>query len=135
MEPHSRLSSSQNGTLRFPQALVLLLKTALAGPPNDQSTQSPADLTLWNAIRLSIYRLVLFINPFVNRGNLITSAIVGMVKLTALCGSAYWLWNEQDKKRKITPSINSQPVENATEGERTPCDLQHTKFLHVVAQF
>lgn len=116
MEPHSRLSSSQNGTLRLPQALILLLKSALAQSSNDQGTQSLADLSLWDTIRLSTYRLILLINPFVNRGNIVTSAIVGMVKLTALCGSAYWVWNQQSK-RKIAPSIHSQHVEDATEGK------------------
>jgi hypothetical protein len=132
MEPHSRLSSSQNGTLRLPQALILLLKTALAKPTNDQATQGLADLTLWDSIRLSTYRLILLINPFVNRGNFATSAIVGMVKLTALCGSAYWLWNQPSKKGNIAPSVNSQHVENATEGKAAPCDLQHICSLHLV---
>ncbi|KAJ4985639.1 dual specificity phosphatase catalytic domain protein [Stagonosporopsis vannaccii] len=114
MEPHSRSLSSQNGTLRLPQALILLLKSALAQPTNDQGAQSLADVSLFDAIRLSVYRLFLLINPFVNRGSFITSAIVGMVKLTALCGSAYWVWDRQSKKGKIAPSINSQHAEDAT---------------------
>lgn len=132
MEPHSRFSPSQDGTLRLPQALILLLKTALAQSANDQGTQGLADLTLWDTIRLSTYRLIIFINPFVNRGNFLTSAVVGMVELTALCGSAYWVWNRQSKKGKIAPSINSQQVEDATEGKKAPCDLQHIFPLHVV---
>ena len=119
MEPHSRLSSSQNGTLRLPQALILLLKSALAQSANDQGTQSLADLSLWDTIRLSTYRLVHLINPFLNRGNFVTSAIVGMVQLTALCGSAYWVWNRQGKKGKIAPSISSQHVEDATGGKKS----------------
>ncbi|KAF3038687.1 hypothetical protein E8E12_008262 [Didymella heteroderae] len=122
MEPYSRSLSSQNGTLRLPQALILLLKSALAQSANDQGTQSLADLTLWDSIRLSVYRLILLINPFVNRGNVFTSAIVGMVKLTALCGSAYWVWDQQSKKGKIAPSINSQHVEDATEDDAATND-------------
>jgi hypothetical protein len=131
MEPHSRSLSSQNGTLRLPQALILLLKSALAQSANDQGTQSLADVPLWDTIRLSIYRLMLLINPFVDRGNVVTSAIVGMVKLTALCGSAYWVWDRQSKKGKIAPSINSQHVEDATEGKKAPYDLHHTHSKHV----
>ncbi|KAJ4399089.1 hypothetical protein N0V91_009700 [Didymella pomorum] len=122
MEPHSRSLSSQNGTLRLPQALILLLKSALAQSANDQGTQSLADVPLWDTIRLSIYRLMLLINPFVDRGNVVTSAIVGMVKLTALCGSAYWVWDRQSKKGKIAPSINSQHVEDATEDDAATND-------------
>lgn len=125
MEPHSRSLSSQNGTLRLPQALIQLLKSALAQPANDQGAQSLTDVSLFDAIRLSVYRLFLFINPFVNRGSFITSAIVGMVKLTALCGSAYWVWDRQSKRGKIAPSINSQHMEDATEGKNAPCDLRH----------
>ena len=40
MEPHSRPGSSHNGTLRLPQALVLLLRTTLAGPTSDPVTQT-----------------------------------------------------------------------------------------------
>ncbi|KAF2996188.1 hypothetical protein E8E13_000438 [Curvularia kusanoi] len=122
MEPHSRSLSSQTGTLRLPQALVLLLRSALAQSANDQGTQGLADLTLWDTIRLSIYRLILLINPFVDRGNFVTSAIVGMVKLTALCGSAYWVWDRQSKKGKIAPSINSQHAEDATEDDAATND-------------
>jgi pimeloyl-ACP methyl ester carboxylesterase/protein-tyrosine phosphatase len=131
MEPHSRSLSSQNGTLRLPQALILLLKSALAQSANDQGTQSLADVPLWDTIRLSIYRLILLINPFVDRGNVFTSAIVGMVKLTALCGSAYWVWDRQSKKGRIAPSIDSQHVEDATEGKKAPYDLHHTCSKHV----
>ena len=131
MEPHSRSLSSQNGTLRLPQALILLLKSALAQSANDQGAQSLADVPLWDTIRLSVYRLVLLMNPFVDRGNVITSAIVGMVKFTALCGSAYWVWDRQSKKGKIAPSINSQHVEDATEGKKAPYDLHHPFALHV----
>lgn len=125
MEPHSRSLSSQNGTLRLPQALILLLKSALAQPANEQGAQSLADVSLFDVIRLSVYRLILLINPFVNRGSIITSAVVGMVKLTALCGSAYWVWDRQSKKGKIAPSINSQQAEDTFEGKDAPCDLRH----------
>lgn len=130
MEPHSRSLSSPSGTLRLPQALILLLKSALAQSANDQDTQSLADLSLWDTIRLSIYRLILLINPFVDRGNVVTSAIVGMVKLTALCGSAYWVWDRQSKKGKMASSINSQHAEDATEGKNAPYDLHHTCSIH-----
>ena len=119
MEPHSRSLSSQNGTLRLPQALILLLRSALAQSANDQGTQSLADLPLWDSIRLSAYRLILFINPFVTRGNVVTLFIVGMVGLTALCGFAYWVWNRQSRRGRIAPSINSQHVEDATEGKKS----------------
>lgn len=132
MEPHSRSLSSQNGTLRLPQALILLLKSALAQSANDQGAQSLTDRPLWDNIRLSLYRLILLINPFVNRGNFFASAIVGMVKLTALCGSAYWVWDRQSKKRQIAPSIKSQHVEDATEGKNAPYDLRHRFSVHAV---
>ncbi|KZM20771.1 uncharacterized protein EKO05_0002633 [Ascochyta rabiei] len=122
MEPYSRLSSSQAGTLHLPQALVLLLKSALAQSANVQATQGFADLTLWDTIRLSTYRLILFINPFVNRGNFVTSAIVGMVKLTALCGSAYWVWNRPGRKGRSTPSIHSQYVQDASQDDAATND-------------
>jgi hypothetical protein len=131
MEPHSRSLSPQSGTLRLSQALILLLKPALAQSANDQGTQCVADPTLRDTIRLSIDRLILLINPFVDRGNSVTSAIVGMVKLTALCGSAYWVWDRQSSKGKIAPSINSQPAEDTTEGKEAPYDLHHPFSMHV----
>lgn len=131
MEPHSRSLSPQSGTLRLSQALILLLKPALAQSANDQGTQGLADLTLWDTIRLSIHRLILFINPFVDQGNFVTSAIVGMVKLTALCGSAYWVWDRQSSKGEIAPSINSQHTEDTTEGKEAPYDLHRPFSNHV----
>ena len=119
MEPHSRSFLSRAGTLHLPQALILLLKSALAQSANNEDTQCCAGLSLWDTIRLSTYRLILFINPFVNRGNFVASAIVGMVQLTALCGSAYWVWNRQGKKGKIAPSVSSQHAGDATEGKKS----------------
>ena len=135
MEPHSRSLSSQNGTLRLPQALILLLKSALAQSTNDQGTQSLAGLSFWNTIRLSIYRLITLINPFVNRGHFTASAIVGMVKLAALCGSAYWVWDRQTRKGKTALSINSQHADDATEGKKAPYHLQHHSSVHVVGLY
>jgi hypothetical protein len=131
MEPHSRFWSSQNGTLRLPQALILLMGTALAGPTNDQGTQALADISPWATIKNSTHRLVRFFNPFVARDDIATSLFVGMVKLTALCGigSAYWFWGHQSKKGKVAASISSQAVSDSTVGKKAPHDLQHILFL------
>ena len=106
MEPHSRLCLN-NGTLRLPQALVLLLKSALAGPSSGPVTQTNSDLALlWQSIKHSAYRLVVFVNPFAvisDSDGWKFSLFVGMVKLTVLCGfgSALWLWTR--RKEKIAP--------------------------------
>ncbi|KAH7092556.1 hypothetical protein FB567DRAFT_517429 [Paraphoma chrysanthemicola] len=105
MEPHSRPGSSHNGTLRLPQALVLLLRSALAGPTSDPVTQT-ADPALWPDIKNTAYHLVSFINPFVVSDNLPFSTFVGMVKLAAFCGigSVFWLWSKQNQNGKVVSS-------------------------------
>lgn len=110
MEPHSRPCSSQNGTLRFPQALVLLLTTCLAGPTSDRVTQTDTGPALVDIIRNSAHHLFCLFNPFVVNDNLQSSLFVGMVKLTAVCGlgSAFWLWSKRDKKGRPASSAGRQ---------------------------
>lgn len=101
MEPHSRPCSSQNGTLRFPQALILLLRTCLANPTSHPLTLIDPVLAPSHIIRDSFNRLIWFFNPFVVSQDLKNSTFVGMVKLTALCGigSALWLCNKRNSQR------------------------------------
>ncbi|KAF1940113.1 hypothetical protein EJ02DRAFT_239078 [Clathrospora elynae] len=114
MEPHSRPCSPQNGTLRLPQALLLLLRTVWAGPTSDRVTQT--GLALWQNIRNRAYRLVVFINPFAVSDGWTTSITVGMVKLTALCGigSALWIWSKRTGKG------------NAVDAQHAPDDAAST---------
>jgi hypothetical protein len=132
MEPHSRPCSSQNGTLRLPQALVLLLRTALAGPTSDRVTQTVTDpdLALWKNIKNSAYRLVSLINPFVVSDAWLISTIVGMVKLAAICGigSTLWLWSKRnEKKRAASSSVDPQHAEAV--GKKAPEDLRHVRCI------
>ncbi|KAF2124395.1 hypothetical protein P153DRAFT_426442 [Dothidotthia symphoricarpi CBS 119687] len=111
MEPYSLSWSSQNGTLRFPQALIQLLRTWLAGPTHDQESQTTTDFTFWQTIRNTASHLISLLNPFVYRGDLITSTVVGMVKLTALCGigSALWIGAQRSKRKESAlPAVDSQ---------------------------
>lgn len=128
MEPHSRPCSSQNGTLRLPQALLLLLNTVLAAPTSDRVTQTDVGLARWQNIKNTAHRLLHLINPFVVHSNLTKSLAVGMVKLTALCGigSALWLWSNQKSKRKaVAPQHPSDPAV----GKIYPNDRRFT-FIH-----
>jgi len=115
MEPHSRPCSSHNGTLRLPQALVLLLKSALAGPTCNSVTQTAAGPPRWQSIKNSAYRLAFSINPFVVSGDWSSQLVVGMVKFTVLCGlgSAIWLWTRRDRKGKVASSTVDQQNANA----------------------
>lgn len=115
MEPHSRPCSSHNGTLRLPQALVLLLKSALAGPTSNPVTQTVASPARWQSIKNSAYRLAFFINPFDVSGDWFSALFVGMVKLTVICGfgSALWLWTRRDRKGKVASSTVDQQNANA----------------------
>jgi hypothetical protein len=105
--------------LRLPQALILLLRSALAGPTNDQGTQELTDLSPWGTIKNSTYHLVYLFNPFIARGTFASSLFVGMVKLTALCGigSAYWFWSQRNRKGNAAPSISSQHVSDSMVGK------------------
>jgi hypothetical protein len=121
MEPHSRPCSSHNGTLRFPQALVLLLSTALAGPTSDPVTQTATRLAFCQNIKNSAYRLISLVNPFVVSDNWLTSTFVGMVKLLAICGigSACWYWSKRsDKGRAASSAAGSQRADAV--GKRAP---------------
>jgi hypothetical protein len=127
MEPHSRPCSSHNGTLRLPQALVLLLRTALAWPTSDRVTQTVTHpgLALWQNIKNSAYRLVSFINPFVASDRWFFLTLVGMVKLAAFCGigSTLWLWSKRnDKGKPAPPSMDPQHAEAV--GKSAPGDLR-----------
>ncbi|KAF2822541.1 hypothetical protein CC86DRAFT_448285 [Ophiobolus disseminans] len=131
MEPHSRPCSSHNGTLRLPQALVLLLKSALAGPTSSPVTQTDSDLALWS-IKNSAYRLISFVNPFAFGDSWYTSLFVGMVKLTAICGfgSALWLWARRNRKEEVaTSAIDHQAADAADDAAATDPGLlkKHSK--------
>ena len=100
MEPHTRPCSTQIGTLRLSQALLLLLPTVIAGPSSARVTQTDSGVVRWQNIKNSAYRLLNLLNPFEACGDKTTAIIVGMVKATALCGigSALWLWTHRKKK-------------------------------------
>ena len=125
MEPHSRPCSSHNGTLRLLQALVLLLKTALAGPTSNSVTQTVTGPALWQSIKNPAYRLVSSINPFIVSGGWFSSLFVGMVKLTVICGfgSALWLWTRRNRKRKVASSTVNQQHADAV-GKEAPDALR-----------
>ena len=122
MEPHSRPCSSHGSTLRLPQALVLLLQTALAGPSSDHRvTQTDSNLGLWPAIKNAAYRLISLVNPFLVSNGRWTLTFVGMVKLAAICGigSALWLWSKRnDKGKAATSSAETQHADAV--GKRAP---------------
>lgn len=132
MEPHSRPYPSHDGTLRLPQALVLLLKSALAGPTSNSVTQTVAGPARWQSIKNLSYRLALFINPFVVSGDWFSSLLVGMVKLTVICGfgSALWLWARRNRKGKVASSTVDQQSANAVgkEPQTIPDFLFHDLF-------
>ncbi|KAL5116331.1 hypothetical protein ACEQ8H_005789 [Pleosporales sp. CAS-2024a] len=96
MEPHSRPWLFHHGTLRFLQALVVLLKTALAAPASAQVAQTGTDASPRAGIKDSAYRFISLVNPFAIRDGRATLTPVGMVTLTAVCGlgSALWLWHK-----------------------------------------
>jgi hypothetical protein len=127
MEPHSRPCSSHNGTLRLPQALVLLLRTALAGPTSDRVTQTvphPGCALLSQNIKNLAHRLASLINPFVASDRWFFLTLVGMVKLAAFCGiaSTLWLWSKRnDKGRPTSPSMDPQHAEAV--GKNPPAGL------------
>ncbi|KAF1833862.1 hypothetical protein BDW02DRAFT_569607 [Decorospora gaudefroyi] len=105
MKRYSRPCSTQHGTLRLPQALLLLLNTAIAGPTSDRGTQTDAARLAsshWQNINKSDYRLLQLLNLFAVSGSGLKSISVGMVKLTALCGiaSVLWLWSKRNEKGK-----------------------------------
>jgi hypothetical protein len=116
MKPHSRPCSTHNGTLRLPQALLLLLRTAIAGPTSDRVTQTETDRALRDGqnIKKSAHRLIQLLNPFVVSGGWPTLNSVGMVEL-ALCGigSVLWLWS----KRNGNGSVDAQHAIDAAAGE------------------
>ena len=126
MEPHSRPCPSHNGTLRLPQALLLLLNTVLAAPTSDRVTPPDIDLARWQNIKNTPYHLIQLINPFVVRAHLTLSIAVGMVKVTALCGigSALWLWSTRRSKDKTVAPL--RPPDRAI-GKKRP-----TIALHVL---
>jgi hypothetical protein len=133
MEPHSRSWSSHNGTLRFPQALVLLLKTALAGPTSDRGTQTVSDLAPWEIIKKSAHRLISSINSFVVSDGWLNLTFVGMVKLVALCGigSALWVWSKRSKGKAVSSSADPEHAEAVGKQTRrcVPYLLHHVVLL------
>lgn len=113
MEPHSSPYPSRSGTLRLPQALLLFLRTVLAGPDPDRVPQSDTHLAHWPDIKNLAYRLIRLLNPFVTRDTSTSSTAVGMVKLAAVCGigSALWLWSSQRRKgAPLVPTPQSGPA-------------------------
>jgi hypothetical protein len=117
MKPHSRPCSTHNGTLRLPQALLLLLRTAIAGPTSDRVTQTETDRALRDGqnIKKSAHRLIQLLNPFVVSGGWPTLNSVGMVEL-ALCGigSVLWLWS---KRNGNGSAVDAQHAIDAAAGE------------------
>lgn len=99
--------------LRLPHALLLFLRTALAGPHPDCMPQSDT-LTLWPAIKILAYRLLRLLNPFLPCDTSTSSTAVGMVKLAAVCGigSALWLWGH---RRKGAPLVSTPPSDPAVD--------------------
>lgn len=108
MGPHSHPLLSQNGSRRLPQTLVLLLRTCLAGPSNLSDPEAHTDLSIWQSIRHSLVNLAYLLNPFDRREPGPALTLVGMVKLTALCGigSALWIWSKRNRKGKVPASLD-----------------------------
>ncbi|KAL5414824.1 hypothetical protein PMIN03_002959 [Paraphaeosphaeria minitans] len=106
MEPHSHSFLSHHGSCRLPQTLVLLLKTSLAGPSDRPDSVAQIDLSFCQSIRRSVVNLVGLLNPLDRRGEGSFLTLVGMVKLTALCGigSALWIWSKRNRKGKTPAS-------------------------------
>ena len=128
MEPHSRsCSTSHNGTLRLPQALLLLLGSAFAGSTSDRVTQSDSALARWHLqdIKSTTHQLIQLLNPFVVSQGRWTLTFVGMIKLTALCGigSVLWIWNKPSGKGK---DVDLQHASDAAAGELFPRDWRKT---------
>ncbi|KAF2875999.1 hypothetical protein BDV95DRAFT_484887 [Massariosphaeria phaeospora] len=97
MEPHSRpCPSPRHGTFQLPQALVLLLSTALADSSHHAVAPAASHADREPDIKIAT-RLLALLNPFLDRRAWTTSVFVGMVELTALCGigSALWLWSKR----------------------------------------
>lgn len=108
MEPHSHFLLSRNGSRRLPQTLVLLLKTCLAGPSDHPDPVPHTDLSFSQSIRRSVVNVFWLLIPFDRRGDSPFLTLVGMVKLTALCGigSALWLWSKPNRKGKRPASLD-----------------------------
>ena len=133
MEPHSRpCSTSHNGTLRLPQALLLLLRSALAGSTTDRVTPSDSELPRWysQSIKSATCHLIHLFNPFAISQGRWTLTFVGMIKLTALCGigSVLWIWNKPSSREK---ALGFQPASDAAAGELFAQDWRKTAD-HVV---
>jgi hypothetical protein len=107
MEPHSQTLLSQNGSRRLPQTIVLLLKTCLAGASDRPVPVAHTDLSIWQSIRRSVVSFVWLLNPFAC-GESPFLTLVGMVKLTALCGigSALWIWSKRSGEGKRAASLD-----------------------------
>ncbi|KAF2186632.1 hypothetical protein K469DRAFT_572401 [Zopfia rhizophila CBS 207.26] len=115
MEPHSRL---HYGTFQLPQALVLLLRTALAGSTDASVTQSHTDLPcLWgfNSIKTHLHDSIFYLLRFLSRPLRAPWTFVGMVNLTAICGisSALWIWSRH--VRKNAPGSLSGSIKDAAD--------------------
>ena len=105
MEPHSH---GQHGTLQFPQAVVLLLKSRLVSASEKAVTRTYTDVSASlhsGRIKSSLYRLLIRLIPFAHRGDSSfgTYVIVGMVQLTAICGLGTVLWKWSKPKSKTAP--------------------------------
>ncbi|EDU43768.1 dual specificity phosphatase [Pyrenophora tritici-repentis Pt-1C-BFP] len=89
---------------RIFMALLLLLRSTLAGSTSDRVTQTDSDLASWylRDIKSTTYHLIQLFNPFVFSQGRWTLSFVGMIKLTALCGiaSVLWIWNKPSGKGK-----------------------------------
>ena len=129
MEPHSRLVPPQNGTFGLPQALICLLRTCLVGLSGDSATQADTDLSIRRAIRDSGRGVLLLLNPFVHYSSRTTSTLVGMVKLTALCGIGYWAWTKRSNKGKnvVAPDGTSNQGRNVVDAGKSSHDSAPTE--------
>jgi hypothetical protein len=100
--------SSRNGTFGFPQAIICLLRTCLAGESGDfADTDFSTTRLIKDCGRLSL----ILINPFVCHRNHTTTTLVGMVKLTALCGIGYWAWTKRTQHGKVAVGVDGSSRE------------------------
>lgn len=122
MEPHSSPAPARNDTFRLPQALVCLLKECFAGLPSSQSTLAGFLSSAWVVIKRSVISAILIINPFAYCRNRSTTIVVGMVKLTALCGIGLWICSKCGRKSKASGAADISSSREATvDAGKLPC--------------
>ncbi|PVH98489.1 hypothetical protein DM02DRAFT_673349 [Periconia macrospinosa] len=121
MEPHYSSpspSAVHNGTFRFPQAIVRLLRNPFPGsihPPQSHPDSDLTDLSIFHLINNCARLLLRLVNPFASHNLALHPLSVGMVKTAALCGIgslAFWLWKNQrvPKGEKQAPADAASPA-------------------------